>query len=239
MSDQRDENYEGNGQAESGQGGTPAGMPDREGDSYEKRLAAVEAERDEMKDRMLRIAADFENWKKRARKEQEDGEAKIRESVLKDILDVMDNLERAVEAYGSPDNTPDKSAGKLAGGKVQHGGVAGSTSKAGVSGAVDGAAILKGVALVLRLFQSKLERYGVKAIEAQGQPFDPRLHEAISRTETASVPAGNVAIELQRGYRIGERLLRPSMVSVATPPASGAGGTGTATGSGGVGDNGS
>ena len=189
---------------------------------------------------MLRIDADCENGKKRARKEQEDGEAKIRESVLKDILDVMDNLERAVEAYGSPDNTPDKSAGKLAGGKAQHGSGAGSTSKAGVSGAVvDGAAILKGVALVLRLFQSKLERYGVKAIEAQGQPFDPRLHEAISRTETASVPAGNVAIELQRGYRIGERLLRPSMVSVATPPTSGAGGTGTATGSGGVGDNGS
>ena len=195
-------------------------MPDREGDSPEKRLAAVEAERDEMKDRMLRIAADFENWKKRARKEQEDGEAKVRESVLKDILDVMDNLERAVEAYGAPDKTKP-------------------ALKAGASGAVDGAAILKGVALVLRLFQSKLERYGVKPIEAQGQPFDPRLHEAISRTETASVPAGNVATELQRGYRIGERLLRPSMVSVATAPASGGAGTGTATGSGGVGDNGS
>lgn len=216
-------------------------MPDREGDSPEKRLAAVEAERDEMKDRMLRIAADFENWKKRARKEQEDGEAKVRESVLKDILDVMDNLERAVEAYGSPDKTQDKNVSKMGGGKVQTGNnaVHNAGPKAGASGAVDGAAILKGVALVLRLFQSKLERYGVKAIEAQGQPFDPRLHEAISRTETASVPAGNVAIELQRGYRIGERLLRPSMVSVATPPASGAGGTGTATGSGGVGDNGS
>lgn len=153
------------------------------------RLAAVEAERDEMKDRMLRIAADFENSKKRARKEQEDAESKARESVLKDVLDVMDNLERAVGAYGG-------------------------------GAAVDGAAILKGVSLVLRLFQSKLERYGVKAIETQGQAFDPRIHEAISRLETADVPAGHVANELQRGYRIGDRLLRPSMVSVAVAPSS-------------------
>lgn len=150
-------------------------------------------ERDEAKDRMLRVAAEFENWKKRARKEQEDGEAKARESVLRDILDVIDNLERAVGAYA---------------GGVGTGGDA----------AVDGPAVLKGVGLVLRLFQSKLERYGVKAIVAEGQPFDPRSHEAISRVETADVAAGSVARELQRGYRIGERLLRPALVSVATAP---------------------
>jgi molecular chaperone GrpE len=162
------------------------------------RLAEVEAERDEAKDRMLRIAADFENWKKRARKEQDDAEAKARESVLKDMLDVMDNLERATSAYGSADRP---AAGRAA----------------------DGAAVLKGVGLVLRLFQSKLERYGVKPIEVQGQVFDPRIHEAISRTETAEVPAGSVASELQRGYRIGDRLLRPSMVSVAVAPATAGG----------------
>jgi molecular chaperone GrpE len=214
-------------------------MPGQEGDSHEKRLAAVEAERDEMKDRMLRIAADFENWKKRARKEQEDGEAKVRESVLKDMLEVMDNLERAVEAYRLPEKGEDKNGGGKAGQTGQPGKTAGGGGGGGAPAVVDGAAILNGVRLVLRLLQSKLERYGVKAIEAQGQPFDPRVHEAISRTETASVPAGNVAVELQRGYRIGERLLRPSMVSVATAPAAGTSGTGTATGSGGVGDNGS
>jgi molecular chaperone GrpE len=152
----------------------------------------LQAERDEAKDRMLRIAAEFENWKKRARKEQEEGEAKARESVLRDMLDVIDNLERAVGAYT--------------------GGVSDAT--------VDGPAVLKGVGLVLRLFQSKLERYGVKPIVVEGQPFDPRSHEAISRVETADVPAGSVARELQRGYRIGERLLRPALVSVATAPAS-------------------
>jgi molecular chaperone GrpE len=182
------------------------------GANGEGRLAVVEAERDEMKDRMLRIAADFENWKKRARKEQDEGEAKVRESVLKDILDVMDNLERAVSAYGPTE------AG---------------TARAGT---VDGSAILKGVGLVLRLFQSKLERYGVKPIEARGQPFDPRIHEAISRIESVDIPSGSVAAELQRGYRIGDRLLRPSLVSVSAGPTDGRSGEGGQ--GGGVGDKG-
>ena len=158
-------------------------------------IEALTAERDEMKDRMLRIAAEFENWKRRARKEQDDAESKAREGVLRDMLDVIDNLERAVGAFeGNP------AAGKAA-------------------PAPDGGAVLKGVNLVLRLFQSKLERYNVKPIAARGEPFDPKIHEAISRVETAEVPPGAVAVELQRGYRIGERLLRPAMVSVASAPA--------------------
>jgi molecular chaperone GrpE len=158
-------------------------------------LQAIAAERDEMKDRMLRIAADFENWKKRARKEQTDAELRARESVLKDLLEVMDNLERALGA---------------------------SAGQGGAPGA-DVASILKGIELVLRIFQGKLERYEVKPIEAKGKPFDPHLHEAISRVETADAPAGTVVTELQRGYRIGDRLLRPSMVSVAAAPAAPAG----------------
>lgn len=217
MSDQEEANQKGNGAGNgAGQGPPPAAG----GTEGERRLAAVEAERDEMKDRMLRIAAEFENWKKRARKEQDDAEHKVRETVLKDILDVMDNLERAVSAYGSAE------AGAGAGKP---------------SAPIDGAAILKGVGLVLRLFQSKLERYGVKPIDVQGQVFDPRIHEAISRTETAAVAPGKVATELQRGYRIGERLLRPSMVSVAVAPGTGADGQkgGGGKQGGGVGDSGS
>ena len=146
-------------------------------------VEALTAERDEMKDRMLRIAAEFENWKRRARKEQDDAEAKAREGVLRDMLDVIDNLERAVGAF----------EGNAAG-------------KGAPAPAPDGAAVLKGVNLVLRLFQSKLERYNVKPIAARGEPFDPKVHEAISRVETAEVPPGAVAVELQRGYRIGDRL---------------------------------
>src|SRR6266496_903587 len=164
----------------------------------EERLAALTAERDEMKDRMLRIAAEFENWKKRARKEQTDSVNEARERVLKDMLDVIDNLERAVA--------------------MQSGG----------NGTVDGPAVLKGVDLVLRLFKQKLERYEVRPFEATGQPFDPRVHEAISRVEHPEIPSGSVAVELQKGYRVGERLLRPALVSVsagngkpATPPSEG------------------
>ena len=156
----------------------------------EERLSALAGERDEIKDRMLRIAAEFENWKKRARKEQSDAVAQAREAVLKDVLEVADNLERAVGA------------------------------QAGGNGAVDGAALVKGVNLVLRVFQQKLERYEVRPFEVAGHPFDPKVHEAVSRVESAEVPAGSVAVELQKGYRVGERLLRPALVSVSTGPKS-------------------
>ena len=152
----------------------------------EERIAALEAERDETKDRMLRIAAEFENWKKRARVTQAEAEAAARDRVLKDLLDVADNLERATDAHAA--------------------------------GAGDAASVLKGVTLVLRLLQQKLERHEVRPFEAKGQPFDPHVHEAISRVESAEVPAGAVAVELQKGYRIGEKLLRPAMVSVSTGP---------------------
>jgi molecular chaperone GrpE len=154
----------------------------------DERVAALQLERDDLKDRMLRIAAEFENWKKRAGKAQSDAVAEARERVLKDMLEVVDNLERAV--------------GMQAGG----------------NGAGDGSAVLKGVDLVLRLLKQKLERHEVKAFDAAGQPFDPRVHEAISRVASADVPAGSVAVELQKGYRVGERLLRPALVSVSTGP---------------------
>ena len=199
--------------------GSGAGSPQDESQAgpseLEQRLAAVEKERDETKDRMLRIAAEFENWKKRARKEQEESEAKAKESVLRDVLDVMDNLERALGAAGQP-----KANGK--------GAAAG--GKATAASATDGPAVLKGVELVLRLFQTKLERYGVTPIVSVGQPFDPRQHEAISRVETTDVPPGHVAVEMQRGYKIGDRLLRPSFVGVATAPTRTEGSAGGAEG---------
>jgi molecular chaperone GrpE len=152
----------------------------------EERLAGLAAERDELKDRMLRIAADFENFKKRARKEQTDAVAEARERVLKEMLEVVDYLERAVAMQGA------------------------------ANGAVDGAAVLKGVDLVLRLLKQKLERYEVRPFDSAGQPFDPHVHEAVSRVAHAEIPSGSVAAELQKGYRVGERLLRPAMVSVST-----------------------
>jgi molecular chaperone GrpE len=174
MSDNSTDQQNGNGQP-------PAAEPAPT--TPEEQLAAVTAERDEMKDRMLRVAAEFDNWKKRARKDQSEAEARVREGVLKDFLEVADNLERATAAGG------------------------------------DVASVLKGVNLVLRLFQQKLDRHEVKPFDSKGQPFDPNLHEAVSRVASPDVPAGAVANEFQKGYRIGQRLLRPAMVAVSTGPA--------------------
>jgi molecular chaperone GrpE len=151
----------------------------------EERIALLEAEKAETKDRMLRIAADFENWKKRARKDQTDGESRAKEAVLRDFLEVVDNLERATASFADGKESDVKS-------------------------------VRDGVELVLRQFRSKLDRYQVKVVETLGQPFDPRLHEAISQAPSADAKPGSVLHELQKGYTIGERLLRPAMVVVAT-----------------------
>ena len=150
----------------------------------EERIALLEAEKAETRDRMLRIAADFENWKKRSRKDQTDGEARAKEAVLRDFLEVVDNLERATASFADGKESDAKS-------------------------------VREGVELVLRQFRSKLDRYQVKAVEALGQPFDPRLHEAISQAPSAEAKPGSILHELQKGYTIGEKLLRPAMVVVA------------------------
>ncbi|HET6284034.1 MAG TPA: nucleotide exchange factor GrpE [Polyangia bacterium] len=187
MTDPSDrEQQQGNGAGHGGDDGDGDGTSAAEvaaPQTLEQRMAALQAERDELKDRMLRIAAEFENWKKRSRKEQLDGEARVREGLLKEMLEVVDNLERATSAK------------------------------------LDAEALQKGVNLVLRLFQNKLERHDVRPFETKGQPFDPRLHEAISQVPATDVPAGSVASELQKGYRIGDKLLRPAMVAVAAAPA--------------------
>jgi molecular chaperone GrpE len=159
----------------------------------EERLAMLEAEKVELRDRMLRVAADFDNWKKRSRKELSDSEARAKEQVLRDFLEIVDNLERATASWGQG-----KDAGKE----------------------IDAKAIRDGVDLVLRQFRSKLERYQVKPLETKGAAFDPRVHEAISQMPAPDAKPGSVVHELQKGYLIGDRLLRPAMVVVAVAPPS-------------------
>lgn len=172
------DNLGGAGDAPAASGG-PAAEP-----STEDRIATLEAEKADLRDRMLRIAADFDNWKKRARKEKEDGEARAKEAVLRDFLEIVDNLERALASIGD-----------------------------GKEGEVK--SIRDGVDLVLRQFRTKLERYQIKAMESVGQAFDPRFHEAISQVPSPGAKPGSVVHELQKGYLVGDRLLRPSMVVVA------------------------
>jgi molecular chaperone GrpE len=139
-------------------------------------VAALEAEK-----------ADLDNYKKRARKEMSEHETRARETILRDFLEVADNLERAVASWKE-------------------------------GGEKDVKSIRNGVELVLRLFKSKLERYSVTPIEAKGQPFDPRVHDAISQAPSADATPGTVLHEVQKGYRAGERLLRPATVVVASEP---------------------
>ncbi|MGN6106509.1 MAG: nucleotide exchange factor GrpE [Kofleriaceae bacterium] len=151
----------------------------------EARLAALEKEKKENWDRYLRAAADLENLRKRQKREIDDAKFDTKNKVLKEMLPVVDNLERAIE----------------------HATNAGGSNP-----------IAEGVQLVLRQFLSAFERLEVTPIEAAGQPFDPNLHEAISQLESDQ-PPGTVVQVLQRGYKAGDRLLRPSLVVVAKAPA--------------------
>ncbi|MEZ4368658.1 MAG: nucleotide exchange factor GrpE [Kofleriaceae bacterium] len=154
----------------------------------EEAKATAEREKKDNWDKYLRAVADVENGRKRAKRDLDDARADARGKVLKEMLPVVDNLERAVE-------------------------------HASAGGPADSQAILDGVKLVLRQFQQAFERLDVHAVDAMGQAFDPNLHEAISQQETAEFPVGTVCQVLQRGYRSGERLLRPAMVVVAKAPA--------------------
>ena len=150
---------------------------------FESKLAAAEKEKKENWDRYLRAAADLENTRKRQKRELDDAKVEAKQRVLREILPVVDNLERAIE------------------------------HAAGNAGA---APIVEGVQLVLRQLITAFERLDVTPVEAEGKPFDPNLHEAISQLESDAAP-GTVVQVLQRGYRSGDRLLRPALVVVAKP----------------------
>lgn len=154
----------------------PAPEPD-----LETRIASLEKEKKDNWDRYLRAAADLENLRKRQKREVDDAKLESKGRVLKEMLPVVDNLERAIEH---------------------------ATAQAGTN------PIVEGVQLVLRQFLTAFERLDVTPVEAAGQPFDPNLHEAISQQES-DAPPGTVVQVLQRGYKSGDRLLRPALVVVA------------------------
>jgi molecular chaperone GrpE len=151
----------------------------------EAEKARLEEEKQDHWDRLLRATADLDNFRKRARRDADDARYEARTRILKEMLPVIDNLERAVE-------------------------------HAGQAGAETG--MIEGVQLVLRQFAQALERCEVIPVEAQGKPFDPNVHEALSQAVTGEHPPGSVVQVLQRGYKIGDRLLRPALVVVAKAP---------------------
>jgi molecular chaperone GrpE len=169
---------------ENGPAETPAQSPDPVAE-----LAKLTTERNELNDRMLRLAAEFENYKRRVRKESEEAGLRAIETLLKEILPPLDNLDRAlVAARGKAD---------------------------GPSGLSTLGALVEGVQMVQKQFFTALERFQVKPFDVQpGQPFDPQIHEAVQQVDDAELPPGSVATVFQRGYKAGARLLRPAVVAV-------------------------
>jgi molecular chaperone GrpE len=157
--------------------------------SAEQRIAELEGRAKDSHDRHLRAVAELDNVRKRNRKELEDGKLDAQGRVLREMLPIMDNLERALAAAAQP--------------KADDG----------------TASIVEGVRLVVRQFTQALERFAVHPIEARGKAFDPTEHEAVSQVESSDAAPGTVVDVLQTGYRIGERLLRPALVVVAKAPA--------------------
>ncbi|KQQ47952.1 molecular chaperone GrpE [Methylobacterium sp. Leaf125] len=151
-------------------------------------LATLVAERDELKDRVLRTLAEMENLRRRTEREVADARAYAVTNFARDLLNSADNIRRALESIPEADRT-------------------------GADGAFK--ALIDGIELTERDLAKTLERHGVKLIEPKGQRFDPNRHQAMFEVPDPEVPAGTVVQVMQAGYIIGDRVLRPALVGVA------------------------
>jgi len=150
-------------------------------DTIEERLAALEAEKDEYLNDLKRVAAEFENYRKRVTRDQESLVARAHERLVKELLPVLDDLERALAAAEEHEE----------------------------------AKLEEGVRLVHRELKAALDREGLTQIETDGS-FDPHVHEALL-TQPSEAEEGSVLEVLQKGYKLGDRVLRPARVVVAAP----------------------
>ena len=151
----------------------------------EEALAVKEAEARNNWDKFLRERADLENYRKRVQREKEEILKYGNESLILEILPVIDNVERALSHASEEPHV----------------------------------AIIEGIRLTHAMLLSTLKKFGVTPIEtAQGCPFDPSFHQAMHQVASSEFPPNSVVEELQRGYMINDRLLRPALVSVAAQP---------------------
>lgn len=153
----------------------------------EKELADAKAEIAEQKDQMLRIAAEFENYKKRMIRERATAMKYAGESIFRDILPAVDNLERA----------------------VNHSETEGVDAEKGL------VSLREGVQLTLKSLLATLEKFEVRSIDSVGQPFDPTMQEALTMEASDTVPANHVLKEFEKGYHYKDRLLRAAKVIVS------------------------
>ncbi len=151
-------------------------QPDPQTDSLEE----LRREKDSLQDRLLRTAAEFDNYRKRVERERKELADYMKADVLTELLPIVDNFERALQAPSS-----------------------------------EGGSLRKGVELIHKQMVDFLRKRGVTPIEALGADFDPNFHQAVIHETSPAHREGEVIEELQRGYMLGEKLLRPAMVKVA------------------------
>ena len=169
----------------------------------DERVASLEAERDEYLDLLQRKQAEFENYRKRAARDQERLVAHAHERLVRELLPVLDDLERAAkppirDTTSDRGNRVDVSPTELSAPSLQS----------------EYEALMAGVKLVERSLRNALEKEGVVEIETDG-PFDPHVHEAMLTQAREGAEPGAVVEVLQRGYRIGDSVVRPARVIVA------------------------
>jgi molecular chaperone GrpE len=150
----------------------------------DEEVAALQQERDELRDQLLRSRAEFSNFQKRVKQQAELDRIYAIEKLAKDLLEAIDNLERATEALRSSANE----------------------------------GITAGLDMVQKQLLGILAKYGIEPIAAKGGPFDPNYHDALLQQPSAEHPEGTVVAELSKGYKIHDRVLRPSKVAVSVKP---------------------
>lgn len=158
------------------------------GDATGNEVAALQAENADLKDRLLRALADAENTRRRAVRDKDDASQYAVTKFARDMLSVADNLKRALEHYPAE-------ARAVATPQVK--------------------AVIEGVEATERHLVATLERHGVKLIDTSSGRFDPNLHQAIAQVPSEGRPAGSIVNVVEPGYVIADRLLRPSMVTIA------------------------
>ena len=156
---------------------------DEEADEAPINLVGALEQINELNARVLRLTADYDNYRKRAQREKEDVRQFSNQDLLEKLLPVLDNFEMAITAVKEADPS-----------------------------------IKDGVQMIYDQLFAVLKDSGMEPIDAMGEAFDPNLHEALSQEETTNANEGTVVQQVQRGYKLNERLVRPARVVVAKAP---------------------
>lgn len=154
---------------------------DNEDETVDSEFEALKQEKDDLYHRLLRVQAEYDNFRKRTQKEKEADRKYKSQSIVTELLPVVDNFERALQV-----EVKDESA----------------------------KSVVEGLNMVYRQLKDALQKEGVEEIKTEGEVFDPHLHQAVMQVEDEQYESNTVVEELQKGYKLKDRVIRPAMVKV-------------------------